>query len=101
MKALIQPIADLSEASIGAGFVLVATRRATDANGADRFVANLDRHTAGESNELSIVERGIECTRRSNLLGQLSRRGAPNGRRIGFATTKAAGQSTCTIANEK
>ena len=100
-KGLIQPIRDLSETSVGAGFVLVAARRATDANGTDRFVANLDRHAAGESNELSILERGIECARRSALLGQLSRRHAPHGCRIGFATTKAAGQSTCTIANEK
>src|SRR4029077_18069073 len=100
-KGLIQPIGDFSEASIGAGFVLVAARRATDANCADRLVSDLDRDAALDSNELSIVERGIERARRSNLLGQVSSRDAPYGCRIGFATTKAPGQRTCTIANEK
>ena len=74
MKGLIQSISDLSDASIGAGFVLVAARRAAHANSPDRFVTGLDRHTADGSDELSIVERGIERARRSNLLGQLSSR---------------------------
>ena len=68
VKGLIQSIRDLSDASIGAGFVLVAARRATDANCADRLVSDLDRDATLDSNELSIVERGIERARRSNLL---------------------------------
>jgi hypothetical protein len=40
-KKLVQPLADLGEARIGAGFVLVATRRTADAEGADRFAADL------------------------------------------------------------
>jgi hypothetical protein len=55
VKGLIQPIGDLSEASVGAGFVLVAARRATRANSSDRLVADLDRHAAEDSDELSIV----------------------------------------------
>jgi hypothetical protein len=41
---LIQPITDLGEARIRARFVLVAARRPTDADGADRLVAYLDGH---------------------------------------------------------
>ena len=65
VKGLIQSISDLSDASIGTGFVLVAARRAPDANSSDRFVAGLDRHAAEDSDELSIVKRGIERARRS------------------------------------
>jgi len=41
-ERLIQPVADLGDAGVGTGFVLVAPRRTTDANGADRLVAGLD-----------------------------------------------------------
>ena len=40
VKGLIQPITDLSETSIGARFILVATRRATDTNAADVLVSD-------------------------------------------------------------
>jgi hypothetical protein len=43
-EKLIKPVANLGEARIGARFVLVAARRPTDADGADRFVADLDGH---------------------------------------------------------
>jgi hypothetical protein len=37
-EKIVQPVADLGEARIGARFVLVAARRPTDADGTDRFV---------------------------------------------------------------
>jgi hypothetical protein len=73
VKGLVQPITDLSETSIGAGFVLFAGRRATNTNAADDLVADFDRHAAADSDKLPIVERGIEGPRYSNLLGQFSR----------------------------
>ena len=57
---LIQPITDLREASIGAGFVLFAGRRATDTDAADDLVSDFDRHAAADSDKLSIVERRID-----------------------------------------
>ena len=60
VQGLIQPITDLSETSIGAGFVLVAGRRAADTNAADDLVSGFDRHAAADSDKLSIVERRIE-----------------------------------------
>jgi hypothetical protein len=43
----------------------------------------------------NISQARIEHARRSNLLGQLSSRGAPHGCRVGFATTKAWCQRAC------
>ena len=78
-KRLIQPVADLGEARIGARFVLVAARRPTDADGADRFVAGFDRHATQRRYHLSIVKRGIERAWRGDLLGQVCGRDAPLG----------------------
>jgi hypothetical protein len=52
-KGSIQSVGDFTKASIGAGLVLVAARRATDTFGADRFVVNLDRQAATATSCLS------------------------------------------------
>ena len=73
VKGLIQPITNLSETSIGAGFVLFAGRRATDTDAANDLVSDFDWHAAADSDKLPIVERRIEGPRHGDLLGQFSR----------------------------
>src|SRR5262249_56634182 len=60
-----------------------------------------DRQPANRCDELRVIERRIECARRTDLLGQLSRRNPPHRWRIGFATTEPAAERTCAIADEQ
>src|SRR5437868_5439857 len=59
-QPLFQPIADLGDAGLGAGFVLVAARCARDGNAADRVLASLDRDAAPSGGELRVELAGIE-----------------------------------------
>src|SRR3954454_23325734 len=45
-EASLQPVGNLLDAGDSAGLVVGTTRRAADADAADRFLADLDRYTA-------------------------------------------------------
>jgi len=76
-KKLVQPVTDLGEARISAGFVLVAAGRPADADAADRVVARLDGHATERRHHLGIIERGIERAWRGDLLGEVRGRHSP------------------------
>ena len=61
MRRLVQAIADLGEARLGTGLVLIAAWRATDADAADDFVASLDGHPTSRRHHLGIESVGLNA----------------------------------------
>src|SRR5262249_10711375 len=96
-RFLMQVVTDFGEPCVSARFVLVASGCATDADGADRVIAILDRHTALPGRELGIVDGWIEGARRRDPLGEI-RRGDPEyGSRISLAPRDLASERACAV----
>jgi hypothetical protein len=99
-RELFQLVADLGEARLGAGFVLVAARCSAHTDGGDRFIANLDWQAADRGYELVIEDRRIEAAARDPL-GEIASRDPQLGRRVGFAAGDLSAQPARAIADDE
>jgi hypothetical protein len=100
MLCLLQPVADLGQAGLSAGFILLATRSTADADSGDRLIADLDRQTAHCRRQLAIEDRRIEAAS-GHPLGEIVGRHSQRRRRLCFPACALSAQGTCTIANDQ
>src|SRR5215470_20458754 len=84
----LQPVVDLGNASVGAGFVLVAAGGAADPDAADRLLVGIDRHAATLDRQVGVELQRVERARHRDPLVQLAGGDPPQRRGVGLARSE-------------
>ncbi len=92
---LLQQISDLRNSGCCAGFILLASRGAADANGSNHFIARFDRQSSLRSDRTFDHRR--RRSRRGPCLCGIAGRALERQCRIGFASAVFKCVGTCSV----